>query len=117
MRGIEGRPTKTYASLQDVLAAVAKGDCKIGYVISTRGPWLAERHWPGELAFVDAIDAVDEIPICAAVRLADTDLRQAIDQALVAMAESGQLREAFARWNMPFRPAEPAAGIKAKGTE
>src|SRR5205085_732464 len=80
---------------------VAKKQAKMGYVISTRAAWLAERRWPGELRFLDR-DVVDRLPICAAVRKADGDLKAAVDRALDELAESGELAAAFARWKVPY---------------
>ena len=47
-RGLEGRNTRTYPSLEAILEAVADKQAKAGYVISTRGQWLADRRWPGQ---------------------------------------------------------------------
>ncbi len=104
VRGIGQRPTQTMRGLEEILAAVAGGEVKAGYVISTRGSWLAEQRWPGKLAFVDVVEATDEIPICAAVCKTDTYLKAAIDQALSDLAESGQFEEVFSRWNVPYYP-------------
>ena len=78
---------------------MAAGQVKAGYVISTRGRWLAERRWPGKLRF-QAGDPADRFPICAAVRKSDGDLRAAIDQALDELARSGRLAAVFARWQV-----------------
>ncbi len=100
-RGLQGRKTQTYPSLEAILAAVAENRVKAGYVISTRGHYLAERRWPGKLRFLDG-DVQDRFPICAAVRKSDRDLKAAIDQALEELAESGKLQAVFARWNIPY---------------
>jgi polar amino acid transport system substrate-binding protein len=100
-RGLEGRKTQPRADLEDVLKAVATNRVKAGYVISTRGHWLAERRWPGKLRFHDG-DAADRFPICAAVRKTDRDLKAAIDQALQELAESGKLAAVFDRWHIPY---------------
>jgi len=99
-RGLQGRTTRTYPSLEGILEAVVTNQVKAGYVISTRGPWLAERRWPGKLRFHDG-DAADRFPICAAVRKSDRDLKAAIDQALEELAESGKLAAVFTRWHIP----------------
>ncbi len=101
VRGVGGN-LKQYASLQDVLQAVVSGEVPAGYVISTRGPWLAEKLWPGKLKFIDVAGPVDKFPICAAVRRADRDLKTAIDSALGELARSGQLAEVFRRWNIGY---------------
>ena len=54
MRGLKGRPVRSYPSTDAILEAVATGREKAGYVISTRGPWLAHERWPGKLAFLPA---------------------------------------------------------------
>lgn len=100
-RGLQGRTTRTFPSLEEILGAVAEGQVKAGYVISTRGHWLAERRWPGKLRFLDG-DTADRFPICAAVRKSERDLRDAIDQALDELAEVGKLQAVFARWNIPY---------------
>jgi len=101
VRGLQVRATKTYPSLDGILEAVMAHQVKAGYVISTRGPWLAENRWPGKLRFLDGA-ATDRFPICAAVRKSDRDLKAAIDQALTELAESGKLAAVFARWHIPF---------------
>jgi polar amino acid transport system substrate-binding protein len=100
VHGLKGRTVRTYPSLESILEAVAANQVKAGYVISTRGQWLAERRWPGKLRFLDG-DAADRFPICAAVRKADRDLKAALDQALDELAQSGELAEVFARWYIP----------------
>ena len=54
VRGLEGRPVQSYPSTEAILEAVATGREKAGYVISTRGPWLAHERWPGKLEFPPA---------------------------------------------------------------
>jgi ABC-type amino acid transport substrate-binding protein len=100
-RGLEGRKTKTYSSLDDILDAVAAKQVKAGYVISTRGNYLAHKRLPDKLMFLDG-EAADRFPICAAVRKSDADLRDAIDQAWEELAESGKLEEVFTRWHIPY---------------
>ncbi len=51
VRGLDGRAVRSYPSTEAILEAVANGTEKAGYVISTRGAWLAQEHWPGKLAF------------------------------------------------------------------
>lgn len=104
-RGLEGRATRTYPDLEGILNAVVTGQVKAGYVISTRGHYLAERLQPGKLCFLDGA-AADRFSICAAVRKSDKDLKGAIDQALAELAESGKLAPVFARWHIPY--ANPA---------
>ena len=52
VRGLKGRPVQSYPSTDAILEAVALGRAKAGYVISTRGPWLAQERWPGALVFL-----------------------------------------------------------------
>ena len=114
LRRIAERTVHEHPSLESILAAVAEGRERAGYVISTRGPWLAENRWPGRLKFVrDESDAADRFPICAAVRKNDADLAGAIDQAFEALAESGQLTEVFALWHIPYVTPEkkPPTGV------
>jgi len=47
-------------------------------------------------------ESVDRFPICAAVRKADPDLKEAIDRAWVELDRSGRLAQVFARWNIPY---------------
>jgi ABC-type amino acid transport substrate-binding protein len=106
VRGLEGRRTVSCPDLETILQKVTTGELKAGYVISTRGPWLAESRWPGKLTFL-AGHAKDRFPVCAAVRKADKDLQAAIDQAFDELAKSGKLAEVFARWKIPY--AAPTA--------
>jgi ABC-type amino acid transport substrate-binding protein len=110
VRGLEGRDVREYPTLKAILSAVAEGKEQTGYVISSRGYWLAEQHWPGQLKFIDSeSDAVDRFPICVAVRKSDAGLKAAIDQALGELTESGKLAEVFERWHIPFTSAQEAA--------
>jgi polar amino acid transport system substrate-binding protein len=106
-RGLEGRKTRSYSGLDELLEAVATRQAKAGYVISTRGPWLAHQRWPDKLKFLDG-DKADRFPICAAVRKSDRDLKAAIDQAWDELGESGKLKEVFARWHVPYMPSPRA---------
>jgi ABC-type amino acid transport substrate-binding protein len=102
VRGLEGRKVRSYPSLESVLQAVAAKQVKAGYVISTRGPWLAEQRWPGKLKFITLPDSIDRFPLCAAVRKSDRDLQAAIDRAWGELDRSGRLAAVFARWHMPY---------------
>jgi ABC-type amino acid transport substrate-binding protein len=103
-RGLEGRKTQTVSTLEQILEGVATNRLKAGYVISTRGHWLAERRWSGKLQFLDG-NAKDRFPICAAVRKSDRDLKAAIDKALAELAESDKLAPVFERWKIPYVPS------------
>ncbi len=48
VRGLKGRRRGPYPSTEAVLEAVATAREKAGYVISTRGPWLAEQAPAGK---------------------------------------------------------------------
>jgi len=48
VRGLQGRTTKTYPSLEEILEAVMAKQVRAGYVISSRGPWLAEKPLAGK---------------------------------------------------------------------
>jgi polar amino acid transport system substrate-binding protein len=104
VRGLSGREVRAYPSTESVLEAVARGREKAGYVISTRGPWLARRRRPGELTFLPAAESTDRFPICAAVRTSDRDLKDAIDRAWDDLERSGRLTRVFARWQIPYDP-------------
>lgn len=112
VRGLLGREVRTYPSLAAILDAVAAGEVKAGYVISTRGHWLAEGRWPGKLKFVDDAGSADRFPICAAVRKTDGDLKGAIDQAFAELDRSGQLAQTFARWQIPYSSPSPSPSTK-----
>jgi polar amino acid transport system substrate-binding protein len=103
VRGLMGRSERFFPSTEAILEAVATGRVRAGYVISTRGPWLAERRWPGKLAFLAVPSRVDRYPICAAVRKADGDLKDAIDRAWKELDRSGRLSQVFARWHIPYQ--------------
>jgi ABC-type amino acid transport substrate-binding protein len=108
VRGLEGRETRSYSSLEAVLQAVRDKRAKAGYVISTRGPWLAAKSWPKELKFIPLADSMDRFPLCAAVRKSDGDLKVEIDRALAELKRSGQLSKVFARWHVPYAPPDEA---------
>ena len=106
VRGLKGRPVQSYPSTDAILEAVALGHAKAGYVISTRGPWLAQERWPGALVFLppstetETTASVDRFPVCAAVRKTDGDLREAIDRAWDELERSGRLAQVRARWHI-----------------
>jgi polar amino acid transport system substrate-binding protein len=104
VRGLSGGKTRSYPSLEAVLLAVRDKRAKAGYVISTRGPWLAATRWPKELQFIPLADSRDRFPLCAAVRKSDGDLKVEIDRALAELKRSGRLSEVFARWHVPYGP-------------
>lgn len=104
VRGLEGRKLKSYPNVEAVLAAVAEREVSAGYVISTRGPWLAHQRWPGKLRFLAGPARVDRLPICAAVRKSEPDLKAAIDKAFDELHQSGRLAEVFERWHVPYSP-------------
>ncbi|MGP0062450.1 MAG: substrate-binding periplasmic protein [Isosphaeraceae bacterium] len=106
VRGLEGRPTHPYPSTEAVLEAVATGREKAGYVIATRGPWLAHERWSGKLQFLPGTDTTDAFPIGAAVRKSDRELKDAIDQAWDNLERSGRLARVFERWHIPFERAD-----------
>ena len=60
-RACRGERRGPIPSLEAILEAVATGQVKAGYVISTRGPWLAEQRWPGKLRSCDG-DAGRPLP-------------------------------------------------------
>jgi ABC-type amino acid transport substrate-binding protein len=103
VRGLKGRAERSFPSTEAILEAVATGQVRAGYVISTRGSWLAHRRWPGKLAFLAVPGSVDRYPICAAVRKADGDLKAAIDRAWEELDRSGRLAQVFARWHIPYQ--------------
>jgi polar amino acid transport system substrate-binding protein len=105
VRGLEGRKTRNYPSLEAVLQAVRDKRAKAGYVISTRGPWLAAKRWPKELKFISLADSMDRFPLCAAVRKSDGDLKVEIDRALAELKRSDRLSKVFARWHVPYAPS------------
>ncbi len=110
VRGLEGRASHEYPSTEAVLEAVATGREHAGYIIDTRGAWLAHERWPGKLDLIAADGRasrtpVDAFPIVAAVRKSDHELKEAIDRAWEDLDRSGQLAKAFARWHVPYEPA------------
>jgi polar amino acid transport system substrate-binding protein len=102
VRGLKGRVVQSFPSTEAILEAIATGRVNAGYVISTRGAWLAREHWPGKLAFLPADESVDCFPITAAVRKTDRDLKDAIDRAWNELGRSGRLARVFARWHIPY---------------
>jgi ABC-type amino acid transport substrate-binding protein len=111
VRGIRGRKVRKFSSLEAILKAVAQGREQAGYVISTRGHWLAEQRWPGKLTFFDGgSELSDRFPLCVALRKTEGDLKAAIDKALAELAQSGKLATTFARWHIPY--SAPNKGVE-----
>jgi polar amino acid transport system substrate-binding protein len=104
VRGLSSEKTRSYPSLEAVLQAVRDKRVKAGYVISTRGPWLAAERWSKELKFIPLADSTDRFPLCVAVRKSDADLKSEIDRALAELKRSGRLAKVFARWHVPYAP-------------
>jgi ABC-type amino acid transport substrate-binding protein len=106
VRGLKGHPARSYPSTEAVLEAVASGRERAGYVIATRGSWIAQTRWPGKLEFLANADgdaaSMDGFPISAAVRKSDRDLKEAIDRAWDELERSGRLAQVFARWHVPY---------------
>jgi polar amino acid transport system substrate-binding protein len=115
IRGLYGREVRSYPSTDAILEAVAKGKEKAGYVISTRGAWLAQKNWPGKLVFLSAAESVDHVPVCAAVRKTDGDLKDAIDRAWDELDRSGELARVFVRWHIPYDSRAVAEPRKETG--
>jgi polar amino acid transport system substrate-binding protein len=109
VRGLRGRAIQSFPSTEAILEAVATGRAQAGYVISTRGGWLAETRWPGKLRFLLATELVDCLPISAAARKSDRDLKDAIDLAWDDLERSGRLAPVFARWHIPYERVVSAA--------
>ena len=102
VRGLKGREVRPYPSTEAILEAVSKGQVPSGYVIATRGPWLAHRDWPGKLRFLPAPGPEDRFPVCAAVRKTDGDLKDAINRAWAELDRTGRLAQVFERWHVPY---------------
>jgi polar amino acid transport system substrate-binding protein len=100
VRALKDRAVCELPSTDAVLQAVATEQVKMGYVVGARGQWLAHERWPGKLAFQPAADSLDTLPITAAVRKNDSDLKEAIDRAWDELGRSGELAAAFARWHI-----------------
>ena len=121
VRGLGARAVRSYPSTEAILEAVASGRENAGYVISTRGPWLAQAHWPGRLSFLPPAHSPDRFPLCAAVRKNEVDLKDAIDGAWDELARTGEMAKVFARWHIPLNQAKqqgaggavPTAGTAA----
>ncbi len=105
VRSLAGRAVRPYPSTEAVLEAVAAGRVRAGYVVSTRGPWLAHERWPGVLTFLPSGPDAEVFPVCAAVRKGDRDLNEAIARTWVELERSGRLAAVFARWHVPYAPA------------
>jgi polar amino acid transport system substrate-binding protein len=103
VRSLGQRTVTPFPSTEAILEAVASGRAQAGYVIATRGAWLAEERWPGKLAFLPMAETLDRFPISAAVRKADVDLKDAIDQAWDRLDRSGRLAQVFNAWHVPCR--------------
>jgi polar amino acid transport system substrate-binding protein len=117
VRSLKGHAIAWYPSTEAILDAVANGRAKAGYVIATRGSWLAQERWPGALVFLpagnerNAEGQIDRFPVCAAVRKGDGDLKEAIDRAWDSLEGSGRLAAVLARWHIP---SDFASGVPRK---
>ena len=107
IRGLDHRNARTYTNVEAILSAVANGEVRAGYVISSRAHWLVAQKWRGKIRFSDLPSAVDRFPICAAVRRDEVDLKGAIDTTWNELRKSGQLAQVFARWHVPFDKVTP----------
>ena len=116
LRGLKGRAVRAFSSTEAILEAVAEGRVRAGYVISTRAPWLAQKRWRDQLAFLPAAEAQDCFPISAAVRQSDRDLKDAVDRAWIELDRSGRLAEVFARWHVPYERARVTDQIRETGS-
>ncbi len=117
VRALEGRAVCELPSTEAVLQAVATSQAKTGYVIGARGQWLAHERWPDKLAFQPAADSVDTLPMTAAVRKSDGDLKEAIDRAWDELDRSGELAAVFGRWHIGYEGVmahDPAGGTHAQ---
>jgi ABC-type amino acid transport substrate-binding protein len=111
LRSIRDRQLRDYSNLESILEAIATGKEQGGYVIATRGSWLAEESWSGKLKFIRPETAAgDRFPICAAVRKSDDDLKMVLDQAFDEFASTGKLAEVFARWHIPYEAPRKRGG-------
>jgi polar amino acid transport system substrate-binding protein len=115
VRGLQGHAMRLFPSTEAILEAVAEGRVRTGYVISTRGAWLAENRLQGKLAFLPFAETVDCLPICAAVRKTDRDLKGAIDRIWGELDRSRRLADVFARWHIPYEPMSDAESTKEGG--
>lgn len=116
VRALGGRPVRSYPSTEAILEAVANGREKAGYLISTRGAWLAHERWPKKLSFLAAAESTDRFPLCAAVRKTDGDLKDAIDRAWDELDRSGELAKVFARWHIRYTSRAVAETRKEPGS-
>ena len=115
VRGLEGRTVRPYPSTEAVLEAVATAGSKAGYVISTRGPWLAHERWPGKLEFLPAgPDRADALSHLRGGAQVGPRLKDAIDRAWDELDRSGRLAQVFARWHIPY---ESGRRRRATGVE
>ena len=115
MRGLLGQAVRFFPSTEAILEAVATDRIETGYVISTRGHWLAHERWPGKLTFLPTTETADSLPICAAVRKSDGDLKAAIDRAWDKLERSSQFSDVFARWHIPQERVAVAETHKGHG--
>jgi polar amino acid transport system substrate-binding protein len=114
LRGINGHNVRSFPGTEAILQGVAEGRIRAGYVISTRAPWLAAKRWPEKLAFIPVPEKHNSLPICAAVRKMDPDLKDAIDRTWDVLEESGKLARVFARWHISYK--RPSAIDAKRGT-
>jgi ABC-type amino acid transport substrate-binding protein len=115
VRGLSSHQATLFPSTGAILEAVASGKVRAGYVISTRGSWLARKDWQDKLSVILTTKPTDFFPVSAAVRKADGDLKDAIDQAFADLDRSGRLERVFARWYIPYERGNTTAARSEPG--
>ncbi len=96
---------QTFFSTEESLAAVATGDAELAFVWGPTAGWYAKQESGTKLTFAtDEPLSVARWNEHVATRGEDQALRTAIDAALIALRESGELKTIAKRYGIPFYP-------------
>jgi ABC-type amino acid transport substrate-binding protein len=97
-------PIRTFFSTGEAVNGVVSGDATLALLWGPAAGWHLRNHPELKLFFIKGYEppAVVRWNEHVATRKTDSDLREAIDNALVKINESGVLRELSQRYGMPF---------------
>lgn len=98
-------PLRTFFSTGEAVNGVVAGDATLALLWGPSVGWHLRNHPDLKLFFIKGYEppAVVRWNEHVATRKTDADLREAIDQALAKINESGRLQEFSQRYGMPFR--------------
>lgn len=103
-------PMRTFFSTAEAVKGVVTGDAALALLWGPAAGWHLHNHPDLKLFFVEGYDppAAVRWNEHVATRKTDTGLREAIDNALQKLAESGALQEFAKRYGIPFHQPFPS---------